>query len=176
MGTEGEIWGDFHDKKLCCQRFNEPLQTIDLGALCDDFTGHGGDARLIYDVIRLYRGADFDTSAITFLDRSAQNHYLAFAAEKFRVEGGRLKQYDERACCITDATRPSFFVCAYSWGLSQAFIYSQRSRHCSKCWVLPDRAKYTPPSEFTLSFTKSIQEISTAIGHRSSSSVPSYWA
>ena len=91
MGTQGEIWGDFHDKKLYFQRFNEQVQSIDLEALCDDFTGHGGgDARLIYDVIRLYRGDDFDTSAITFLDRSAQSHYLAFAAEKSRVEGGKL--------------------------------------------------------------------------------------
>lgn len=92
MGTEGEIWGNFHDNKLYYQRFGETAPTkVDLVSLCDDFTGHGGgDARLIYDVIRLYRGDDFDTSAITLLDRSAQSHYLAFAAEQSRLEGGEL--------------------------------------------------------------------------------------
>ena len=97
MGTEGEIWGNFHDNMLYYQRFGETApSSIDLTALCDDFTGHGGgDARLIYDVIRLYRGDDFDTSAITFLDRSAQSHYLAFAAEKSRVEGGQLISMDD---------------------------------------------------------------------------------
>lgn len=91
MGTEGEIWGDFHDKQLYYQRFNGERQQADLDALCTDFTGHGGgDARLIYDVIRLYRGDDFDTSAITFLDRSAESHYMAFAAEKSRIQGGEL--------------------------------------------------------------------------------------
>ncbi len=97
MGTEGEIWGDFHENELYFQRFGEEAPTkIDLEALCDDFTGHGGgDARLVYDVIRLYRGDDFDTSSITFLDRSAQSHYLAFAAEQSRVEGGKLIHMDE---------------------------------------------------------------------------------
>lgn len=91
MGTEGEIWGDFHSRKLYWQRFNEQVHEIDLQTLTDDFTGHGGgDARLVYDVIRLYRGDDFDTSAITFLDRSAESHYMAFAAEASRVEGGKL--------------------------------------------------------------------------------------
>ena len=94
--TEGELWGDFHDNLLYYQRFNEEVQQIDLDVLCDDFTGHGGgDARLIYDVIRLYRGDDFDTSAITFIDRSAESHYMAFAAEKSRVEGGALIDVDE---------------------------------------------------------------------------------
>ena len=97
MGTEGEIWGDFHENLLYHQRFGETeVHQIDLEALCDDFTGHGGgDARLVYDVIRLYRGDDFDTSAITFLDRSALSHYLAFAAEQSRVEGGKLIHMDE---------------------------------------------------------------------------------
>jgi len=97
MGTEGEIWGNFHDNILYYQRFGETApNSIDLTTLCDDFTGHGGgDARLIYDVIRLYRGDDFDTSAITFLDRSAQSHYLAFAAEKSRLLEGQVLDMDE---------------------------------------------------------------------------------
>lgn len=91
MGTKGEIWGDIHDQKLYYQQFGKPRQELDLKALCDDFSGHGGgDARLIYDVIRYYRGDDFDTGAITTIDRSVQSHYLAFAAEQSRLEGGKV--------------------------------------------------------------------------------------
>lgn len=91
MGTEGEIWGDFKNNELHYQRFNKEVHTVDLNALTTDFTGHGGgDARLIYDVIRYYRGDEFDQSAITFIDRSVQSHYMAFAAEQSRVQGGQL--------------------------------------------------------------------------------------
>lgn len=89
MGTEGEIWGDFKNKKVYWQRFGKEENEIDLTALTDDFTGHGGgDARLIYDVIRVTRGDRFDQSAITTLDRSVESHYVAFAAEQSRLLGG----------------------------------------------------------------------------------------
>ena len=96
MGTEGEIWGDFHSRKVYWQKFNQEVHEIDLEKLCTDFSGHGGgDSGLVYDVIRLYRGDDFDTSAITFLNRSAESHYMAFAAEASRVAGGQLVDMDE---------------------------------------------------------------------------------
>jgi predicted dehydrogenase len=96
MGTEGEIWGDFHTRKLYWQRFNEERHEIDLETLTTDFAGHGGgDGRLVYDLIRLYRGDDFDTGAITFLDRSTESHYMAFAAEASRVQGGALVDMEE---------------------------------------------------------------------------------
>jgi len=96
VGTEGELWGDFKDNKLYYQRFCEDVQSIDLKALCDDFTGHGGgDARLVYDVVRYLRGDEFDTSSMTVIDRSVESHYLAFAAEKSRVLGGELLKMDD---------------------------------------------------------------------------------
>ena len=96
VGTEGELWGDFKDNKLYYQRFCEDVQSIDLKALCDDFTGHGGgDARLVYDVVRYLRGDEFDTSSMTVIDRSVESHYLAFAAEKSRVLGGELLKLDD---------------------------------------------------------------------------------
>ena len=91
MGTKGEIWGDFKSRKLYYQRFGGEEQTVDLDALCTDFTGHGGgDERLVYDVVRFTRGDDFDTTSMTTVDRSAESHYLAFAAEHSRVLGGQL--------------------------------------------------------------------------------------
>ena len=91
MGSEGELWGNFKKPELYYQRWGKEAVKIDLEALCDDFSGHGGgDAGMIHDVIRLYRGDDFDTSSITYLDTSAESHYMAFAAETSRLAGGRL--------------------------------------------------------------------------------------
>ena len=96
MGTQGEIWGDFKSLELHWQRFGGEVQTVDLRALCSDFTGHGGgDERLVYDVVRVTRGDDFDTTSMTTVDRSAESHYLAFAAEHSRVLGGQLVDVEE---------------------------------------------------------------------------------
>ena len=97
MGTEGEIWGDFHSRQLFFRRFGETQdQQVDLNALCTDFTGHGGgDERLVYDVVRFTRGDDFDTSSMTTISGSAESHYLAFAAEHSRVLGGQLVEIDD---------------------------------------------------------------------------------
>ena len=93
MGSEGEIWGNFKSTELYYQKFGGPVETIDLTKYTTDFTGHGGgDARLIYDVIRHTRGDDFDRSSITLIDRSVQSHYMAFAAEQSRLQGGELVQ------------------------------------------------------------------------------------
>ena len=96
LGTEGELWGHSKNKELCYQRWGEEPVKIDLFALCSDFTGHGGgDEGIIRDAIRLYRGEDFDTSSITYLEDSVDSHYMAFAAEKSRIEGGQLINLQE---------------------------------------------------------------------------------
>ena len=88
-GTEGEIWGDFHKKELYWQRYRGEVHTVDLTNTLSG--GHGGgDTGLMKDMIRLFRGDDFDTTSITTLDRSAESHYLAFAAEASRVKGGQV--------------------------------------------------------------------------------------
>lgn len=90
MGTEGEIWGTMADKKVHWQRYNKELHTIDLTTVATNFSGHGGgDQGLIHDVIRYMGGEQIDTSSITFIDRSVESHYLAFAAEASRVQGGQ---------------------------------------------------------------------------------------
>jgi hypothetical protein len=96
MGTEGEIWGDFKENELYVRRYCGAVEKIDLDSLCDDFTGHGGgDARIVYDVIRYMRGDDFDTSSMTSIDRSVESHILAFAAEHSRLLGGELVKLEE---------------------------------------------------------------------------------
>lgn len=95
-GTEGELWGDFKSLDLHYQRFGEDAVDVDLASMNVETSGHGGgDTRLIYDVIRLFRGDDFDTSAITSIDRSVESHYVAFAAEESRVKGGELVRMED---------------------------------------------------------------------------------
>ena len=96
MGTEGEIWGVMSQKKVYWQRYGEQVNEIDLTTLGTNFSGHGGgDQGLIHDVIRYMRGEDFDSSSVTFIERSVQSHYLAFAAESSRVQGGQLVDVEQ---------------------------------------------------------------------------------
>ena len=91
FGTEGELWGNFSERKIYVQRFNKEVQEFDLNTENGDFSGHGGgDTGLIYDVIRLYRGDTFDTTSVTYLQNSVESHYMAFAAEKSRLEDGNV--------------------------------------------------------------------------------------
>ena len=95
-GTEGEIWGTMGQKKIYWQRYNKELHEIDLNTMGFDFTGHGGgDQGIIYDVIRYMRGENFDTTSVTLIERSVESHYMAFAAEKSRVEGGQVVSMEQ---------------------------------------------------------------------------------
>ncbi len=96
FGTEGELWGDFKSMDLHWQRFGEKAHDVDFSSGNVDTSGHGGgDTGLVYDAIRLFRGDDFDTSAITSIERSVESHYVAFAAEESRVKGGELIVMDD---------------------------------------------------------------------------------
>ena len=46
-------------------------------------------------MIRFMRGDKFDTTSMTTIDRSADSHILAFAAEKSRVLGGELIELEK---------------------------------------------------------------------------------
>ena len=96
-GTEGELWGDMKELDLHWRRYREEQHDVDFESVKGATVGGhgGGDTRMIYDVIRLFRGDDFDTSSITSIDRSVESHYVAFAAEESRVKGGELVSMDE---------------------------------------------------------------------------------
>lgn len=96
MGSKGDLVGDMKSRTYTLRLFGQEEQEVDLTPLYDETTGHGGgDARMVYDVIRLMRGDDFDTSSITVIDRSTESHYLAFAAEASRLGGGQLIDLDD---------------------------------------------------------------------------------
>lgn len=93
MGTEGELWGDFHANELYWRRYGKEQQKVDIAL--SQKSGHGGgDYGLIHDAIRYFRGDDFDTTSVTTIHRSVESHYMAFAAESSRVAGGELVSLD----------------------------------------------------------------------------------
>ncbi|MDD2503905.1 MAG: hypothetical protein PHP79_09000 [Clostridia bacterium] len=79
-------------RKLSVRIFGKPEYEIDLEALTDNSSfkgGHeGGDSRMMYDVICLFRGDEFNTGFITSIERSVESHYAAFAAEESRLQKG----------------------------------------------------------------------------------------
>lgn len=94
-GTKGEIWGDLHDKKVYWQSHGQQVQCIDISEQLKTTSGHsGGDTGIVRDLIRYYLEPDFDSGYITTLDRSAESHYVAFAAEDSRASGGQLIHMD----------------------------------------------------------------------------------
>ena len=91
MGTKGQIWGSFRTKKFQVGIYGQEPYEVDLTALYPETGGHGGgDAGLVRDAIRLFRGDEFDQSSITSIDRSVESHLVAFAAEESRRLGGAL--------------------------------------------------------------------------------------
>ncbi len=90
QGTKGDLWGDFLDKKIYWQAFGEKEpHMLDVTTIATNFEGHGGgDSGLVRDAIRYFRGDEFDSSSITTIDRSAESHRMAFAAERSRLLGG----------------------------------------------------------------------------------------
>ena len=96
VGTEGEMMGNFRTHELWYQRFGEERVELTKEELGTETKGHGGgDIGLVKDVLRYYRGEEFDSSSITLIDRSVESHYMAFAAEASRVAGGELVRMNE---------------------------------------------------------------------------------
>jgi predicted dehydrogenase len=94
-GTEGELWGDLADGKVYYQRHGQEEHCIDLADQLVNASGHnGGDTGLMKDVVDYFLGEECRSGYITTLDRSAESHYVAFAAEESRCQGGELISID----------------------------------------------------------------------------------
>lgn len=95
-GSEGELWGDLSAGKISWQRYGGEKQIVDLSNNSEATgSGHnGGDTGLMRDVVRFFGEENFAPDSITTLDRSAESHYVAFAAEYSREQGGELVLMD----------------------------------------------------------------------------------
>lgn len=95
MGTRGELRvnmaGKAEDCEISIRRFacDMPVETIDVSALSEDFSGHGGgDDRMVEEFLDIISGRKEESSYVTSLERSLESHYCALAAEYSRLHDG----------------------------------------------------------------------------------------
>lgn len=94
MGTRGDIVADMHRNTIDIGVFGKPREVIDVTKLAQDFSGHGGgDNQLVSEFLDLELEGK-EAPNITSLERSMESHYIAMAAEKSRLAGGRLVELD----------------------------------------------------------------------------------
>lgn len=88
MGTKGDITADMTKNTIEIGIFGKTREVIDVSQLADDFSGHGGgDIRLVDSFLTLLETGK-EPNGITTLEQSLDSHYIAFAAEKSRLNGG----------------------------------------------------------------------------------------
>ncbi len=96
MGTKGDIEANMGTNIIDVGVFGKPHELIDVTKLATDFSGHGGgDNRMVEELLDLVAGDQPAGTALTSIDRSLESHYMALAAEKSRIENGRLVELSE---------------------------------------------------------------------------------
>lgn len=96
MGTKGEITADLHENTIEVQEFGKAPELIDVSKLSDDFSGHaGGDNRMVEEFLDMLIEGREPEKSMTTLERSLESHYIALAAERSRLEGGRVVEMEE---------------------------------------------------------------------------------
>jgi len=89
FGTDGELDLFEGQNVIILKKFNGETETWKINELTDDLQGHGGgDHRMLdklYDVMALD-----DKNVDTSIEASVESHYMALAAEKSRLKGGKL--------------------------------------------------------------------------------------
>ena len=89
LGTRGCIEGDMEHHVLHIRPFGKEERMIDIGSLSGDLAGHGGgDARMIAELLEMHGETGVPTKRMTTLEASNESHYIAFAAEMSRKNGG----------------------------------------------------------------------------------------
>lgn len=96
MGTGGQMIANLSEQTIHVMPFVGENYDIDIRKLARDLTGHaGGDTRLVEEFVDLVSGAGRESARTTTLAASAESHYIAFAAERSRLEGGRVVEMRE---------------------------------------------------------------------------------
>ncbi len=89
MGTKGDIEGDMGQNTIKVTAFGQEPRIIDVNALSDDFSGHGGgDIQMVKELLTLVRENADPNSTLSSISRSMESHYAAFAAEISREAEG----------------------------------------------------------------------------------------
>jgi hypothetical protein len=95
MGTQGEITGDMDSNIVKSVRFGNPWKEYDLNN-DSGISGHGGgDSGIIDEFLDQIINDRDDNDRTTTIERSMESHFMAFAAEKSRLNGGMPVSIDE---------------------------------------------------------------------------------
>ena len=90
MGTRGQIIANLNEQTIHVMPYDGDNYDVDIRKLASDLRGHsGGDTRLVEEFLELVAGDAKESVRTTTLAASAESHYIAFAAERSRLEGGR---------------------------------------------------------------------------------------
>ncbi len=93
MGSKGCIEGNFEDKKFKVFHFvDNSERVVDICDYTDDFVGHGGGDRIMFVELIDYLLTNKKTVRLTSIQESMVSHEMAFAAEKSRVEDGKVQE------------------------------------------------------------------------------------
>lgn len=89
MGTMGELSGDMEKAVISIQNFSSrETTTIELESKPD---GHSGsDERFMREFVHTVRNNIIDGE--TSVTKALESHYMAFAAEASRLDGGSMKE------------------------------------------------------------------------------------
>ncbi len=87
FGTQGEIRGEFEKGEIEVIKFGEVERKIYNFGVYDMGMGHsGGDRGIVRHFISLLKGEE--SRSFTNIEESVHSHFMAFAAEESRLEGG----------------------------------------------------------------------------------------
>ncbi len=98
MGTEGEVIVDMTPEvnSIRITRFGEETEVIEMNKIATDFSGHGGgDNRMVEEFIDMLIEGTGPSNRTTSVEKSVESHYAALAAEKSRVQNGKVVQLEE---------------------------------------------------------------------------------
>lgn len=96
QGTMGEIIGHMEENIITVMPFGGEKYEINVWELSNDFSGHGGgDNRLVEEFLDMVANDAPATFQTAILEDSMESHFVAFAAEQSRKNGGRPVLMDE---------------------------------------------------------------------------------
>lgn len=96
MGTLGELRADTKSNTISVKVFGKDEEIIDIKSIASDLKGHGGgDSGIIADFFDMLINETEPNNRTTTLEASMPSHYLALAAEKSRLTGGKLIDIEE---------------------------------------------------------------------------------
>lgn len=94
-GTKGEIRGDTGSNSITIDVYGQPTRVVNAKDYATDFSGHGGgDNRMMEEFVQFISDDVAPSNTITSIGSSIHSHLMAIAAERSRINGGKVVDID----------------------------------------------------------------------------------